>query len=76
MLFFFNPFDAKLMRQIIDNAIKQADATQSRILVVYYNPVHKEEIERLPELAEIKLRWVEALKMKFLSPYPALIMKN
>jgi 16S rRNA G966 N2-methylase RsmD len=46
VFFFFNPFDKKILTQVIDNIISSLKSSDRKVLIVYNNPKHKEIIEK------------------------------
>jgi predicted RNA methylase len=40
VLFFFNPFDASIMRRVLDNLIESLRVNPRKIWIIYNNPIH------------------------------------
>lgn len=47
VLFFYNPFNAPVMKQVLGNIYESWLARKRRIVLVYYNPQHADLIENL-----------------------------
>jgi hypothetical protein len=44
VLFFFNPFDASIMRRVFDNLIESLQVNPRKIWIIYNNPIHVDVI--------------------------------
>lgn len=75
ILYFYNPFDASLMDKVITNALDTAQQRGSRLIVVYYNPVHRNVVARQTRLQPIALPILTRIKLNLFSPYPACLYK-
>ncbi len=70
IVFMFNPFEPRLLSQVIDNAIHQAARRGDRLIFVYYNPVYSDVMETDPRLTETRLSPFSRFKMWLMAPYP------
>lgn len=73
ILYFFNPFGADLLDQVLVRALDRAQSRKSRIILVYYNPVHVSTMTRHKRLRRRSMSLIDRMKLKLLSPYPAVI---
>ena len=73
ILYFFNPFGAELLERVIERSLDQAGAGTRRIIVILYNPVHLETVAANPRLRLRPMSYVDQMKMRVFSPYPAAI---
>lgn len=75
ILYFFNPFSADLLDRVVSCALETALSRGSRVILVYYNPVHSEAIAGQRHLRRRSISLFDRVKLKLLSPYPAVIFE-
>lgn len=73
ILYFFNPFGADLLERVVERSLDQARSGKRRIIVILYNPVHLETVAANPRLRIRPMSYVDQMKMRVFSPYPAAI---
>ena len=69
IFFFFNPFDEKIVLQVVKNIMHSLKYYPRKVFVVYLNPVHKEIFESAGFLEEYnvgKLDYLEVSVMTYL----------
>ena len=71
ILYFFNPFGAVLRDHVVSTALDRAQSRNSRIILVFYNPVDLQSLVRQERLQRRTIPLPYRLKLKVLSPYPA-----
>lgn len=54
MAFFFNPFDAVILRRVLDNIEASVEGSPRDVLCIYHNPVHRELFDDSPFWNELK----------------------
>jgi hypothetical protein len=70
ILYFYNPFGVDLMDKVVRQAVDTAQARNSRLFVIYYNPVHHRALSSETRLKPRPLSFFAQLKLTFFSPYP------
>lgn len=75
ILYFFNPFSADLLDQVVTRALDCAQSRQSRVILVYYNPVHISTMAGHRRLRRRSISLVDRVKLKLLSPYPVVVFE-
>ncbi len=70
ILYFYNPFGVDLMDKVVCRAVDTAHARRSRIIVIYYNPVHHKVVSSKTRLKPRPLSFIPQLKLTLFSPYP------
>lgn len=75
ILYFFNPFSADLIDQVVTRALETAQSRQSRVILVYYNPVHITTMAGHRRLRRRSISLFDRLKLKLLSPYPVMVFE-
>lgn len=70
ILYFYNPFGADLMDKVVRRAVDTAQARHTRIIVIYYNPVHHNALSGETRLKPRRLSLISRLKLGLFSPYP------
>ena len=73
ILYFYNPFGAELLNKVVAKALDTAQARSSRMLVIYYNPVHREIMNQHARLRARPLPLFVRMKMGLFSPYLACV---
>lgn len=70
VLYFYNPFGVELMDKVVRRAVDTAHKRRSRIIVIYYNPMHHKVLSGEARLKPKPLAFIPQLKLTLFSPYP------
>lgn len=70
VFFFFNPFDEKIMLQVVKNILDSLKANPRKVYVVYINPLHKEIFESAGFVEEYYLCKLEYLELSVMTYFP------
>ena len=73
ILYFYNPFEAELLDNVVRNFLDMAQEMERNIIVIYYNAVHHQTLIRDTRLKPKSLPNNLWLKLKLLSPHPVQI---
>lgn len=70
VFFFFNPFDEKIVLQVVKNILTSLRNYPRKIFVVYINPMHKEIFESAGFFEEYYLSKLEYLELSIMTHLP------
>ena len=70
IFFFFNPFDEKIVLQVVKNILDSLKYYPRKIFVVYINPMHKEIFESAGFFEEYYLSKLEYLELSVMTHLP------
>ena len=70
VFFFFNPFDEKIVLQVVKNILDSLKYFPRKIFVVYINPMHKEIFESAGFFEEYYLSKLEYLELSVMTHLP------
>ncbi|MEO7315323.1 MAG: hypothetical protein ABIW47_09065 [Ginsengibacter sp.] len=70
IFFFFNPFDEKIVLEVVKNIMKSLRLYPRKIFVVYLNPMHKEIFESAGFFEEYYVTELEYLELSVLTYLP------
>lgn len=70
IFFFFNPFDEKIVLQVVKNILQSLKKYPRKIFVVYINPMHKEIFESAGFFEEYYLSKLEYLELSIMTYVP------
>lgn len=70
VFFFFNPFDEKIVLQVVKNILEPLKNYPRKIFVVYINPMHKEIFESAGFFEEYYLSKLEYLELSVMTYLP------
>lgn len=73
VLYFYNPFGADILEKVVSRAVEASLKQKSRLLIIYYNPVHHGILDQQPALTLKTLSPLLRLKLLCFSPYKARI---
>ena len=70
IFFFFNPFDEKIVLEVVKNIMKSIRHYPRKVFVVYLNPMHKEIFESAGFFEEYYVTELEYLELSVLTYLP------
>lgn len=70
IFFFFNPFDEKIVLEVVKNIMKSLRLYPRKVFVVYINPMHKEIFESAGFFEEYYLTKLEYLELSVMTYLP------
>lgn len=70
IFFFFNPFDEKIVLEVVKNILKSLRKHPRKIFVVYINPMHQEIFESAGFIEEFYITELEYLELSVMTYSP------
>lgn len=76
VLYFYNPFDIRLVERVVTKFLDSAAGNGDRIIVIYYNSKVSKLLPADRRLAFRRLPGLSRLKLKLLSPHPVQVYER